>query len=81
MVKINIKRTEKTPSSWALCCSDEDYGLFHSVRPREKAMELIHQVFNDSEIERRMFVYKTHIYRGHNSMKDTIDVYCTIVKI
>ena len=74
---MKIRRKEKTPDpSWKLCASDEDYGLFRTRYPKDVAIYLVHCVFSEEEITKRKFVYVPYTYRGVNSMKDTIDVYC-----
>ena len=82
---IDIERKEKfipgIISEWKLCGYDYDYGMFKSVYPRDYAVMLIHQVFSDEDISKRKFIYCPHTYRGRQSMKDYIEVYCKEKKI
>ena len=75
-MKIDIRRVKYHPGPiWHVCGQDNDYGLFHNIRPRQLAIKLIHDVFTDEEIARRKFVYIPTVYRGRQSMQDEIIVY------
>lgn len=75
---IDIERREhfNPGPRWKVCGEDYGYGLFRNIKPRDHAVTLIHQVFSDSEIKVRRFVYDPHRYRGRQSMMDSIEVYC-----
>jgi hypothetical protein len=75
---INIERREKfTPgATWKLCGEDYGYGLFKSKSPRDYAVFLVHIVFTDEQIKTKAFIYVPHVYRGRQSLMDTIEIYC-----
>lgn len=74
--KIDIRRAKGHNVDWTICGQDNDYGLFRNIKPRELAIQLIHQVFSDKEIAERRFIYIPIVYRGRQSMQDQILVFC-----
>lgn len=75
MESIDIRRVTKAGVDWKICAQDNDYGLFHNIKPKALAIKLIHEVFTDEEISERKFVYIPIFYRGRQSMQDQIYVY------
>ena len=67
-------------NNYVFCGEDQGYGLFKSINPKDVATFIIHEVFNDKEIEKRKFVYIPHYYRGKNNLMDTLEIYCKIIK-
>ena len=63
---------------WTFCGNDCGYGLFQGKKPKEVAISIIHQVFNEQEIDNKQFAYKPSYYRGQNNLQDRIDVYYRI---
>ncbi len=75
---IDIERRECTfipGPHLRLCGYDYDYGMFRTKHPRDHAVFMIHQVFSDEEIKGKRFIYVPRIYRGRQSMQDTLTVY------
>lgn len=76
---IDIERRECTfipGPHLTLCGYDYDYGMFRTKHPRDLAVIMIHQVFSDEEIKEKRFIYVPRTYRGKQSMKDTLTIYC-----
>lgn len=69
-----ISSTKELGRGWQFIAEDYDYGLFEDKKPKEVALELIRMALGD-KCEKYDFAYVAKRYRGHQSMKDTIDVY------
>lgn len=60
---------------WKLCGDDYGYGLFKNKKPKEVAINIIRQVFNEQDIDNMQFAYKPYYHRGKNNLQDRIEVY------
>lgn len=63
---------------WSFCGDDYGYNLFYDKKPKEVAMNIIHQVFNGQDIDNMQFAYKPFYYKGKNNLQDRIEVYYRI---
>lgn len=60
---------------WKFCGEECGYGLFKMDSPRSIAERIVSQVFSEEEISKKIFMYKTHYYRGRNNLQDWVEVY------
>jgi len=63
---------------WTFCGDDYGYNLFKDKKPKEVAINIISQVFNEQNIENMQFAYKPFNYKGKNNLQDRIEVYYRI---
>ena len=58
---------------WKQCIFDYDYNLCWEIKPKKKALELLHQIWGEEWIKGKKFVY--YLYIGTNGYMDCIYVW------
>ena len=58
---------------WKQCVFDYDYGLCQEIKPKQKALELLHQIWGEEWLKGKKFVY--YLYIGTNGYMDCIYVW------
>lgn len=58
---------------WKQCVFDYDYGICQEIKPKQKALELLHQLWSDEWLKGKKFVY--YLYIGTNGYMDCIYVW------
>ncbi len=59
---------------FVLCGEYWDYGLFRTRKPKQVAIDIIHDRFGD-DVGDKFFLYWVRTYRGHNNLQDIVEVY------
>jgi len=58
---------------WKQCVFDYDYNLCCEIKPKQKALELLHQIWGEEWLKGKKFVY--YLYIGTNGYMDCIYVW------